>query len=260
MRTVPDFQNSSQVGDIKDTARVTDSAQLRAKREHAQPTGREHVVVTGCEEPFDHGVATLAGFSLHAGVAARADQRQKLERLSHTPNGDVRYRLKTPPNPGGEAALSAARQASPPACQRPPSRPVHWRGWRRPGAQARNTHAARDQQWRGAKQHDPQQGLSARVLIPETLDRFRPVRDFLNLVKRQHRAAIASRPRLEPRMLVYSAAAGTVGVPFAALAATQPPRRVMLPRLPSTTTRCRYLGCAFIMKWPKGQIASAKSG
>jgi len=48
--------------------------------------------------------------SLHAGVAARADQRQKLERLcryisrpaiserrlSVTPNGNVRYQLKTP--------------------------------------------------------------------------------------------------------------------------------------------------------------------
>ena len=52
----------------------------------------------------------MAGFSLHAGVAARADQRQKLEqlcryisrpaisenRLSLTPNGNVRYQLKTP--------------------------------------------------------------------------------------------------------------------------------------------------------------------
>jgi hypothetical protein len=52
----------------------------------------------------------VAGFSLHAGVAARADERQKLERLcryisrpavtekrlSLTPNGNVRYQLKTP--------------------------------------------------------------------------------------------------------------------------------------------------------------------
>jgi hypothetical protein len=58
-----------------------------------------------CEEPFDDGVGKVAGFSLHAGVAARADQRQKLERLcryisrpaiaeqrlSLTPNGNVRY-------------------------------------------------------------------------------------------------------------------------------------------------------------------------
>jgi hypothetical protein len=35
----------------------------------------------GCEEPFDAGVGKVAGFSLHAGVAARANQRQKLERL-----------------------------------------------------------------------------------------------------------------------------------------------------------------------------------
>jgi hypothetical protein len=52
----------------------------------------------------------VAGFSLHAGVAARANERQKLERLcryisrpavsekrlSLTPNGNVRYQLKTP--------------------------------------------------------------------------------------------------------------------------------------------------------------------
>jgi len=52
----------------------------------------------------------VAGFSLHAGVAARADQRDKLERLcryicrpavserrlSLTSNGNVRYELKTP--------------------------------------------------------------------------------------------------------------------------------------------------------------------
>ncbi len=63
-----------------------------------------------CEEPFDTGVGKVAGFSLHAGVAARADQREKLERLcryisrpaiserrlSLTPNGNVRYQLKTP--------------------------------------------------------------------------------------------------------------------------------------------------------------------
>ena len=55
-------------------------------------------------------VAKLAGFSLHAGVAARADQRDKVERLcryiarsavseqrlSLTPTGKVRYELKTP--------------------------------------------------------------------------------------------------------------------------------------------------------------------
>ena len=32
-------------------------------------------------EPFDDPVGKVAGFSLHGGVAARADERQKLERL-----------------------------------------------------------------------------------------------------------------------------------------------------------------------------------
>jgi hypothetical protein len=63
-----------------------------------------------CDEPFEDGVGKVAGFSLHAGVAARADERNKLERLcryisrpaiaekrlSLTPNGNVRYQLKTP--------------------------------------------------------------------------------------------------------------------------------------------------------------------
>jgi len=63
-----------------------------------------------CDDAFDGGVGKVAGFSLHAGVAARADQRQKPERLgrrisrpaisekhlSLTPHGNVRYQLKTP--------------------------------------------------------------------------------------------------------------------------------------------------------------------
>jgi hypothetical protein len=72
------------------------------------------------DEPFDDGVGKVAGFSLHAGVAARAGQRQKLERLcrhisrpaisekrlSLTPNGNVRYRLKTPYRNGTTHVIS----------------------------------------------------------------------------------------------------------------------------------------------------------
>ena len=61
-------------------------------------------------EPFDEGIGQVAGFSLHAGVAARADERLKLERLcryisrpavsekrlSLTRGGNIRYQLKTP--------------------------------------------------------------------------------------------------------------------------------------------------------------------
>lgn len=84
----------------------------------------------GCEEPFEGGAGQVAGFPLHAGVAARADQRHKLERLcryisrpaistqrlSLTPNGNVRYPLKTPyravvPLSGDQcAAANAARR------------------------------------------------------------------------------------------------------------------------------------------------------
>lgn len=62
------------------------------------------------EDQFGDTVGKMAGFSLHAGVAARANERKKLERLcryisrpavsekrlSLTPNGNVRYQLKTP--------------------------------------------------------------------------------------------------------------------------------------------------------------------
>jgi hypothetical protein len=63
-----------------------------------------------CQEPLDQGLGKVAGFSLHAGVTARADERKKLERLcrtisrpaiaeerlSRTPNGHIRDQLKTP--------------------------------------------------------------------------------------------------------------------------------------------------------------------
>ena len=63
-----------------------------------------------CDEPFDDEVGKVAGFSLHAGVATRSHERKKLERLcryisrpavsekrlSLTPNGNIRYQLKTP--------------------------------------------------------------------------------------------------------------------------------------------------------------------
>ena len=62
------------------------------------------------DDPCGNTVAKVAGFSLHAGVAAKAYQRKKLERLcryisrpavseqrlSLTSNGNIRYQLKTP--------------------------------------------------------------------------------------------------------------------------------------------------------------------
>ena len=63
-----------------------------------------------CDDDLTSPVGKEAGFSLHAGVAARAHERDKVERLcryvsrppvaesrlSLTSNGDIRYRLKTP--------------------------------------------------------------------------------------------------------------------------------------------------------------------
>lgn len=62
------------------------------------------------EDRLGDTVGQVSGFSLHAGVAAKAHERKKLERLcryiarpavsekrlSLTPNGNVRYQLKTP--------------------------------------------------------------------------------------------------------------------------------------------------------------------
>lgn len=79
-------------------------------RSRAARCSRRETLPAACGGPFDSGVGKVAGFSLHAGVAARTDQRQKLERLcryisrpavakqrlSLTPNGNLRYQLKTP--------------------------------------------------------------------------------------------------------------------------------------------------------------------
>lgn len=45
---------------------------------HRQESREVFTVQTlpACDEPFDDGVGKVAGFSLHAGVAARADQRR----------------------------------------------------------------------------------------------------------------------------------------------------------------------------------------
>ena len=64
----------------------------------------------GLDNPLSNSVGETAGFSLHAGVATKANERAKLEglcrcitrpaistkRLSLTQNGQVRYELKTP--------------------------------------------------------------------------------------------------------------------------------------------------------------------
>jgi Putative transposase len=69
-----------------------------------------HTVPAQPQEEARKGVAQYAGFSLHAGIGIEAHARGKLERLCRyvsrpavaeerltlTPQGDVRYRLKTP--------------------------------------------------------------------------------------------------------------------------------------------------------------------
>ncbi len=55
-RTIPDFKNEKQVGEIKDTQRVSDTKQIQAQREYARETGREHTVVTGTETKVSRNV------------------------------------------------------------------------------------------------------------------------------------------------------------------------------------------------------------
>lgn len=47
VKTIPDFRNTKEVGEIKDAKRVADSPQLRAQRDYAAATGRQHTVITG---------------------------------------------------------------------------------------------------------------------------------------------------------------------------------------------------------------------
>ena len=76
---------------------------------HAGRTVFTLQTLPSCNEPFDTAAGKVAGFSLHAGVAARKDERKKLERLcryiarpavsekrlSQLSNGHVRYELET---------------------------------------------------------------------------------------------------------------------------------------------------------------------
>jgi RHS repeat-associated protein len=46
-RSIPDFQNSTTVGEIKDTKRVSDTPQLKIQKESAEKSAREHKLFTG---------------------------------------------------------------------------------------------------------------------------------------------------------------------------------------------------------------------
>ena len=81
--------------------------------------GRKVFTLPTRDEPVDDGAGKVAGFSLHAGVAARADERKKLERPcryisrlavsekhpSLMPGGKVRYQFKTPYRDGTTHAI-----------------------------------------------------------------------------------------------------------------------------------------------------------
>jgi len=97
-----------------------------------------------CDERFDDGVGKVAGFSLHAGVAAKAQERKKLERLcryisrpavsekrlSLTPNGNVRYQLKTSYRESLPASVaSALGMARPMSSSNPSTSSPGWRPW-----------------------------------------------------------------------------------------------------------------------------------
>jgi hypothetical protein len=80
------------------------------------------------DETHSAAVGQVAGFNLHDGVAARADQRRKLERLcryiarpavseqslSLTAQGKVRYQLKTPYTDGTTRVILLRASCPPP--------------------------------------------------------------------------------------------------------------------------------------------------
>jgi hypothetical protein len=109
----------------------------------------------GSLEESNARVAKVAGFSLHAGVAAARHERQKLERLcryitrpaiaeprlSLTPSGNVRYQLKTSYRDGTTHVMLLRASCPPPfgtafGCSKSlpailSNRWISWRGWRR---------------------------------------------------------------------------------------------------------------------------------
>ena len=110
-----DAENSSLAGDVLEAGAMEQllGSSITYRITVGPQQGRKVFTLrtlSACEEPFDNGVGKVAGCPLHAGVAARAEQREKLERLcryvsrpaiSHkrlslTPNGNVRYELKAP--------------------------------------------------------------------------------------------------------------------------------------------------------------------
>jgi len=90
------------------------------------------------DEQFDNAAGNVAGFSLHAGVATKAHQRKKLERLcryiarpavsekrlSLTAHGKVRYELKTPYRDGTTHIIFEPLDFGAHPCAPPFGRPV----------------------------------------------------------------------------------------------------------------------------------------
>ncbi|MEW8347339.1 MAG: IS91 family transposase [Candidatus Thiodiazotropha taylori] len=110
-----DMENSYLVGDEIDAGPMAQlqGASVTYRVAVGQQQGRKVFTLQtlpASEELTYNEAGKVAGFSLHAGVAARADERGKLERLcryicrpavseqrlSLTPNGNVRYELKMP--------------------------------------------------------------------------------------------------------------------------------------------------------------------
>jgi hypothetical protein len=110
-----DVENSYLAGDELETGPMAElqSASITYRVAIGRQQGRKVFTLQtlpAIDDVFEAGTGKVAGFSLHAGVAARADERDKLERLcryicrpavserrlSLTQNGNVRYELKTP--------------------------------------------------------------------------------------------------------------------------------------------------------------------
>jgi RHS repeat-associated protein len=54
--SIPDYQNPTTIGEVKDAARVDNTRQIRIQREAAEASGREHVIQTGANTQVSRNV------------------------------------------------------------------------------------------------------------------------------------------------------------------------------------------------------------
>nr|WP_310053859.1 RHS repeat-associated core domain-containing protein [Lysobacter niabensis] len=70
-RVIADFENDDEVGEIKDTKRVSNTRQVRGERELAQRSGRQHVIHTGTHTRVSRTVSVNSRIVHHDDLGPR---------------------------------------------------------------------------------------------------------------------------------------------------------------------------------------------